>query len=203
MLVVLIVVKVAAVLLDLVHSELGGIDLLGTQAVVVELASDLSVRLAVLILDPDLLDVGALDYMVPLVLADGLLGLGVHGLLLEVVHKLRGDHGEVLPDGLGLGGDLAVHILEGLDPRLEVKVEAKAKVLGLTAKVDGGLGRVVVAEDLLVLQPNRRRGSAQDEGGGRQTHDGVEADCPDARDGGIGNAEPDTAAMLMMRDKMG
>ena len=111
MLVLVVVVQVAAVLLDRVDAEHAGVDLLDTQVVVLKLAVNLALLLALGILDPDALDVGALDDMVPLavVLAGVWLGLGEESGLLEALGE---HHGDLVPDGTGLAGKRLEALLE-------------------------------------------------------------------------------------------
>ncbi|GJC86760.1 hypothetical protein ColLi_09599 [Colletotrichum liriopes] len=70
---------VTAVLLDLVDAEGRRVDLLGAQVEVLEVTSNLAVLLAVL-LNPHLLDVGALDDVVPLLVGLAVGGLGLGGM---------------------------------------------------------------------------------------------------------------------------
>jgi hypothetical protein len=90
MLVFLLIVKVTTVLLDLVNTELGRIDLLGAEVVVLELAADLAMLLAVL-LGPQRLNVGTLDDVVPVRVGSAvdLLGLS-EDLLLESFDSVGG-----------------------------------------------------------------------------------------------------------------
>jgi len=113
-LVLLVVIKVTRVLLDLVDAEDAGVDLLGPQAVLLELAVDLALLLAVLVLDPDALDVGALDDVVPLAvgLARVRLGLGEEGGLLKALGE---HHGDLVPDGASLAGERLEALLEVLE----------------------------------------------------------------------------------------
>ena len=110
-LVLLIVIKVSAVLLDLVDTQHAGVNLLGSQAVVLELAVDLALLHTIFVLDPDALDVGALDNVVPLAvrLAGVRLGLGEEGGLLKA---LGVHHGDLVPDGAGLAGKRLEALLE-------------------------------------------------------------------------------------------
>ncbi len=81
MLVLLIVIQVSAVLLDVVNAKHAGVNLLRPQAVVLQLAVDLSLLLTVGVLNPDALDVSTLDDMIPLavMLAGMWLGLCEEG----------------------------------------------------------------------------------------------------------------------------
>lgn len=160
-LVLLVVVEVSAELLHLIDTELCGIDLLGSQAVVGQLAAHQTAGLSSLVvLNPHLLEVSTLDNMVPFAigLAVVLLGRDALGLLHERLHGIRGQQRDLFPDGLGIGSELAKRLLEGRGQRLKV-----------AAELDSRLG---VAEDLLVLEGHGRRGSAQHEGGSRQPHCG-------------------------------
>lgn len=113
-LVLLVVVKVSRVLLDLVDAENAGVDFLGPQAVLLELAVDLALLLAVLVLDPDALDVGALDDVVPLaiLLARVRLGLREESGLLKALGE---HHGDFVPDGTSLAGERLEALLEVLE----------------------------------------------------------------------------------------
>lgn len=117
MLVLLVIVKVTAVLLDLINTELLGVDLLGSELEVVKLAANLSVTLAIG-LSPEGLDIGTLDDVIPVAigLSGNLLGLGRERVLLEGLDSIGDEHGDFIPDSLGLGGDLAKDLLEGLHP---------------------------------------------------------------------------------------
>ena len=122
-LVLLLIVKVTRVLLDLVNAKDTWVDMLRTQAVVLELAVDLALLLAVLVLNPDALNVGALDNVVPLrvVLASVWLGVREEGGLL---HLLREHHGDLIPDGACLTGErleVLLEVLERLGPRAGVE----------------------------------------------------------------------------------
>lgn len=152
MLVVVVVVEVAAVLLHLVHAELRGVHILDAQVKVVELAADLAARLAVLTLDPQPLYVGAANNVVPLIVGDArvLLGLEVAEVLLEGLDSSRHQQGEVVPGSLCLSVHVAKGVGEGLGPCLEA-VEMDA------VGVDEGLRRVSVGvEHLLVLEADGR-----------------------------------------------
>jgi hypothetical protein len=113
-LVFLVVVKVTRVLLDLIDAEHAGIDLLGPQAVLLELTVDLTLLLAVLVLDPDALDVGALDDVVPLavLLARVRLGLREEGGLLKALGE---HHGDLVPDGASFAGERLEALLKVLE----------------------------------------------------------------------------------------
>jgi hypothetical protein len=101
MLVFLLIVKVTTVLLDLVNTKLGGIDLLGAEVVVLELAANLAVLLAIL-LDPEGLNVGTLDDVVPVSVGSAvdLLGLS-KDLLLESLNSVRSKKCDFVPDSRG------------------------------------------------------------------------------------------------------
>jgi hypothetical protein len=165
MLVVLLVIKVTTVLLDGVDAELGGINLLDTQVVGLELAADLAARIAVLIRNADGLEVGALHDVIPLGVGFTVVGLGLstNDVLLEGIEGTGSEHGDLVPGGLGLGGELAKLLLERLDPGLSIEVEAEA----------GG-----AAKDLLILETDGRGGSAQKQGGGgSEPHDDGDDCC--------------------------
>src|SRR5690242_439322 len=103
-LVLLIIIEVTAVLLDLVDAKNARVDMLRTQTVVLKLAVDLALLLAVLVLDPDALNVGTLDNVVPLgvVLASVRLRIGEEGGLL---HLFWEHHSDLIPDGACLAGE--------------------------------------------------------------------------------------------------
>lgn len=65
-LVLLLVIEITAVLLHLINTEDARVDLLDPQVVVLELAVDVALLLAIYVLDPHALNISALDYMVPL-----------------------------------------------------------------------------------------------------------------------------------------
>ena len=113
-LVLLVVVEVTRVLLDLVDAEHAGVDLLGPQAVLLELAVNLALLLAVLVLDPDALDVGALDDVVPftVLLARVRLGLGEESSLLKALGE---HHGDLVPNGASLASERLEALLEVLE----------------------------------------------------------------------------------------
>ena len=112
MLVVLVIVEVATVLLDLVDTEVAGVDLLGSQAVVVELAVDLSLLLALSILDPDALDIGTTHDVVPLVVVLARVRLGQREEA-GLVHCFGEHEGDLIPDLASLAG-------QGLERLLQV-----------------------------------------------------------------------------------
>jgi hypothetical protein len=159
MLVLLLVVKITTVLLGIIDTELSRVDLLGTQVVVVKLAADLAVRLAVLV-DPDRLDVGTLDDVIPVAIGPALvtLGHGSNGLLLEGLDGIGDECRDFVPNGLGIRSELAKELLERPSP------------FGCVIQVDDGLAARVRAEDLLFLEADSRRSGAQHEGGCRQAH---------------------------------
>lgn len=69
-LVLFVVIEVPAILLYLVDAELGRINLFGAKTEVIKLASDLAVRLALFVLDPDILNIGAVYDVIPLAVGD-------------------------------------------------------------------------------------------------------------------------------------
>ena len=149
-LIVLFVIKVAAVLLDLVDAKLGRIDRLDAQVEVVELAANLTMLLAVGALHPNLLDIGALDDVVPVLAALSSLGLAEPGRLIEGI--LRNEELDLVPKGLGL----RVHAIEGLLEALKSGVRER-----VGDGLDGVMGLVeVVRQDMLglVLERSCRRG---------------------------------------------
>src|SRR5690242_5936554 len=113
-LVLLLVIKVTTVLLDLIDAENARDDVLSTQAVVLELAVDLALPLAALVLNPDALDIGTLDDVVPLrvVLAGVRLGVREESGLL---HLLREHHGDFIPDSACFAGERLEVLLEVLE----------------------------------------------------------------------------------------
>lgn len=109
MLVVLVVIEVATVLLDLVNTEVTGIDLLGSQAVVLELAIDVSFLLTLGVFNPDALDVSTLHDVVPFVVMLARVRLGQREEA-GLVHCLGEHKGDLIPDL----ASLASQGLEGL-----------------------------------------------------------------------------------------
>lgn len=148
MLIVLIVIEVAAVLLDLIHTERGGINGLGAQAVSLKLALDLALLLTVGILDPDGLNVGTLQNVVPLAVV--LTGVRLRrGEEVGLVEGVREHQGHLIPELLGFAGQR----LEGI-----LKV-----VKRLRPGIRSPLERLLGLEDLLLGQGGR--GSAQEQRG--------------------------------------
>ena len=150
MLIVGLVIKVAAVLLDLVDAELGRIDRLHAQVEVIELAANLAMLFAIGSLDPQLLDIGALDDVVPVLTALSSLGLAEPGGLIE--GTLGDEKLDLVPKGLGL----RVHAIKGLFKALEGGVRER-----VGDGLDGVMGLVeVIGKDLLslVLERSCRRG---------------------------------------------
>lgn len=119
MLVILVVVEVARVLLDArVDAQLAGINLLDSQIIGLEMTVNLSLLLALGILDPDVLDVFATDMVIPL------LG-GTTGVLLGsreeagLAHLFREHERNLIPSGASFRGKLLevfLEILERLHP---------------------------------------------------------------------------------------
>jgi hypothetical protein len=159
MLVLLLVVEITTVLLGIIDTKLSRVDLLGTQVVVVKLAADLAVRLAVLV-DPERLDVGTLDDVIPVAIGSARvrLGLGSKGLVFEGLNGVGDKCRDLVPNGLGVRSELAKELLEMLSPFCCV------------VQVDDGLAARVRAKDLLFLEADSRRSCAQHEGGCRQAH---------------------------------
>lgn len=158
MLVVLLVIKVTAVLLDLVDAELRRIDRLDAQVEVIELAANLTMPFAIGALDPQLLDISALDDVVPVLAALSSLGLAEPGGLIEGI--LRNKQLDLVPKGLGLG----VHAIEGLLKAFEGSVRER-----VGDGLNGVMGLVkVVGKDMLglVLKRGGRggRGSPEEHG---------------------------------------
>lgn len=129
-LVLLVIIKVTTVLLHCIDSKLGGIHLLGSELEVINLATDLAVRLALRVGSPQLLDIGAVHNVIPFAIGDArvLLGLGIDEVFLEGIDGIGGEHGNFGPDGLGLGGGLSVGLLQGLGPGIEVNVANLVKI---------------------------------------------------------------------------
>lgn len=148
-LIILVVVKITAILLDLVDAELGWVHGFGPQVVGLEVTTNLTVAVAIGILHPRTLDISTLDDVVPSVVrfAVVLLGAGeVGGLLSEVGDQKR----DLVPQGLGLCGHAAEDILEVLQrlgPRLgdwlgrvEAVSEFTENLLSLLLKAGGRCG---------------------------------------------------------------
>ena len=118
MLVILLVVKVAAVLLHLVDAQAGRVDLLGAKVEVLKVALNLTLLLAIAVGDPDVLNRLAGCPEVP---------LGVRLLLVRLgqaeerglAHLLGEHHGDLVPDGTSVIGEvleLMLEVLERLGP---------------------------------------------------------------------------------------
>ena len=158
MLVVLLVIKITTVLLDLVDAELGRIDRLDAQVEVIELAANFAMLFAVGSLDPQLLDIGALDDVIPVLAALSSLGLAEPGGLIEGI--LGNKKLDFIPKGLRL----VIHAIEGLLEALEGGVRER-----VGDGLDGVMGLVeVIGKDLLglVLERSCRhgRGSPEEHG---------------------------------------
>ena len=113
-LVLFLVIKITAVLLHLVDTQHAGVNRLHTQVVVLELAINLALLLALGVLDPDALDVGALDDVVPfLILAAGVwLGQPEEGSLVKGLweHECY-----LVPDAASLAGERLERLLKVLE----------------------------------------------------------------------------------------
>jgi len=170
MLVLLVVVKVAAVLLDLVHAEHAGVDLLDAQVELLELAVDLALLLAVGVLDPDALHVGALDDVVPLavVLAHVWLGAGEEGRFFETLREHQGD---LVPGGAGLAG-------ERLEALLEVLQRLVPRILLELAEAVGEFEHLLLA----LLRRDGCGGGADEQRRGSDLHGGWLCELPELRD---------------------
>lgn len=140
MLVVLVVVKVAAVLLDIIDAERLGVDLLGAQAELLELALDVPLLLALGVLDPDRLHVGTLQNVVPL------------AVVLAVV-RLRGGEEVGAVDGLG---EHHRHLVPELLRLARKRLESILKVVQRLGPGIGSFGKGPGhLEDLLLLSQGR------------------------------------------------
>lgn len=158
MLIVGLVIEITAVLLDLVDAELGRIDRLDAQVVGIELAANFTVLLAVGALHPKVLDIGALDDVVPVLTALSSLGLAEPSRLVKGV--LGNEKLDLVPKGLCL----IVHTIEGL---LEALKSAVRERVG--DRLDGVMGLLeIVSQDMLGLvlerSSRRGRGSAEEHG---------------------------------------
>lgn len=114
MLIIGLIIQVTTVLLDGINAELGRVDLLSSQVVVLKLAVNSTLLLAISILNPDALDISAFDDVIPDIVrfADmGLRGREEVGL----AHGLGEEHGNLIPDSLRLSG----HALERVGHRLQ------------------------------------------------------------------------------------
>ena len=153
MLVLLLVIKVTRVLLDSVDAEDRGVNLLGTKVIVFETTANLTMLLTIGILDPDALNIFALYDVIPLVVrtAVSLLGLVARSnLLLEGLNSIGDEKSHLIPDSLGLIGELAEEFLQRLGPMLKARGNVRSNIddrlLQITAKnllilSDGGRGR--------------------------------------------------------------
>lgn len=155
MLVSIVVVEVAAVLLDAgVDTQLRRVDSLDSEVVVMELAVDFAALLAIGSLDPDALDVRSTDDMVPFRVRPA-------GVLLGQ----RDQRQVVLEVGLHLGPEVGDAILQAGLELLEGLVE------------DGGVWQgspshaVFCLQDLLLL--GGCEGSGGQKAGGKKLHGGV------------------------------
>jgi hypothetical protein len=195
-LVLLVVVEVAAVLLDLVDAEHAGVDLLDPQVELLELAVDLALLLALRVLDPDALDVGALDNVIPLaiMLARVRLGRREEGGLVEA---LGVHHGHLVPGGAGLAGqrlEALLEVVEGLGPGLLLELtegagELEHLLLGrhrsgggadeqrrggdLHDEGVGASGALTMEEDGVIASMNEQRSTGQMMGEWRMKEDGM------------------------------
>ena len=125
-LVLLVVVEVTAVLLDLVDAQDRRVNLLGAKVERLEVAVDITLLLTLAVGDPDVLDRLAGCPEVPLRVGLPLVSLGqaeVSGL----AHLLREHHGDLVPDGASVFGEM-----------LEIMLEVLQR-LGPEALVGGGV----------------------------------------------------------------
>ena len=115
MLVLLLSIQVATVLLDSINAELGRVDRLGTKVVSLEGAVDLGLGV---VIEPKVMNLSTLDDVIPLMVGmsgSGLWG-GAHRLLLESLDGIGHEERDLVPDSLGLGGDLTKEVFEGGHP---------------------------------------------------------------------------------------
>jgi len=146
-LVLLVVVKVAAVLLDLVDAENAGVDLLDPQVELLELAIDLALLLALGVLNPDTLDVGALDDVVPLAVVLAGVGLGCREES-GFVEALRVHGCHLVPCRFGLASErleALLKVVERLGPQVFLELAEGAGEL----------------EDLLLWRHRSRGGASK------------------------------------------
>lgn len=155
-LVIGLVIQVTAVLLHLVDAKLGWVNSLDTEVEIGKLAIHLAVVFTALALNPELLDIGALDDVVPVVTATGGLGLG------EPVGVVEGtfwhEELDLVPEGLDLGG----HAMEGL---LNVGDGLASSVNELFGeRLHASLGPFVAAREnmLCLLLERSRRGDSEE-----------------------------------------
>jgi hypothetical protein len=123
-LVLLVVIKVTAVLLDLVNAQYAGVDLLHPKVELLQLSVNLTLLLALRVLDPDVLDVGTLDNVVPLavMLARVWLRCREEGGLVEALRK---HHGHLVPCGACLASErleALLEVVERLRPRIVLEL---------------------------------------------------------------------------------
>lgn len=159
MLVVLIIIQVSTVLLDLVYTKLGRINLLGSQIVGLQLPINLTLLFALGILNPYALHIGTLDNVVPGAIGslDVWLGGGEEGGL---VHSLGEVQCDLVPNGFGLGGHTLHLVPEG--------------VQSLCPGIGDGFGRFLQRSLVEFLTQDLLGGAGGGDGTGTQEEGGCE-----------------------------
>jgi len=158
------VIQISTVLFDRVDTKLRWIDGLHTEIEVLEPAVNLAMALAVGILNPQLLDIGAPHDMVPVIATTMRLGLAEPAALLE--GRLRDKELDLLPESLSLGGRTAEQVLELLNGNRS----------GINESIRNRFGSLLdliqaVAEHMLgVLLKRSCRGSPEKNGRGGNLH---------------------------------
>lgn len=132
MLVVLHIVQVTTVLLHLVDTKFLRVDRLGSHGVGLEMAVDLSLLLALGVLDPGLLDVLALQDVLPLGVGSPAMRLW-HRQEVRLVHRLREHQAHLVPEILDLrreGVEGALEVLQRLRPSFHKLLRKLQHLLG-------------------------------------------------------------------------
>lgn len=176
MLIILVIIKITAVLLDVgVDVEGARVHLLDTEIVRLQLTIDLTLLGAVATSDPNALHVLTTNDMIPVRIRATvvLLGQREHGSLLHAVGEVMGD---LLPKLAGLAREGLEMILEVLQRLREVFGALLEGILALLEEVRALLGPVfqlviLSADDLLEGRGGRGSGSHQ-QCGGKNSHTG-------------------------------
>lgn len=106
------IIEISTVLLHAgIHSQGTGIDLPRAQIIVLELAFDISFLLTMRILDPHALNVGALEYVMPVMVRSSSMLLG-GGKEARSVHFCREHVGDFIPSSTGVGSEGLQRVLE-------------------------------------------------------------------------------------------
>lgn len=157
-LILILVIEVTAELLDGVDTKLGRVDGLGAKVVGLDEVVEVTLGL---VGSPHVMNLLALDDVIPLGIGSSGGGLrgSAEGLLLERLDGIGHQKGDLVPEALGLGSDLAEEVLERLHPGLGDRA----------SRADDGLLGISI-ERLLVLERSHGGGRAQGDSG-REPHD--------------------------------